>query len=91
MTEQLAKRRIGKMCSARWITFQSRVIRFYMSGQCPEKHAVFLKRLVVYIARIYLLVRKCTYIYLSHNSMIGDNREYAFIEGHVYRLVSLTD
>lgn len=44
---------IAKLTTARWITFQSRCLRLYITGTVPQEHADFLEILVTYIVKVY--------------------------------------
>lgn len=48
---------IAKLTTARWITFQSRCLRLYITGTVPQEHADFLEILVTYIVKVYAPVR----------------------------------
>ena len=48
---------IAKLTTARWITFQSRCLRLYISGTVPQEHVDFLEVLATYIVKVYAPVR----------------------------------
>ncbi|XP_063688599.1 uncharacterized protein LOC134821764 isoform X2 [Bolinopsis microptera] len=50
---KLAGTEIGPLCHARWITFQSRILRLFMSGGVPGNVMGKLRKLAEYVVNIY--------------------------------------
>lgn len=56
--DNFVKLRIGNCSTARWITFSTRILRVYMSGQLNlnAHHSECLERMVNFIVNIYYKV-----------------------------------
>ena len=53
ISPQLARVEIGPLCHARWITFQSRILRLFMTAGVPSNLLPKLRKLACYIINIY--------------------------------------
>ncbi|KAL5272301.1 hypothetical protein ACHWQZ_G000503 [Mnemiopsis leidyi] len=53
LTPKLANTEIGPVCQSRWITFQSRILRLYMSNGVARNILPKLRKLALYVLNIY--------------------------------------
>ena len=49
-SSDLGDRKPGPMCHSRWLTTANRILRLYISKECPDKHLITL---VTYIVKVY--------------------------------------